>query len=238
VTHCPYAVLEWVEGEPLAHAASRAGPAGLQGLGQAVGAVLAGIHSIRFDRHGFLTPDLRVPTAIDLDRAGLLAFLQRSLRDSPGGARLGEQLTLRLLAFAEGEAGRLGLWLGQPCLVHADFNLSNILVQRDGAYSWRVSAVLDWEFALSATPAFDFGNLLRPPLGQSQPFLSGLAEGYRAAGGFLPEDWPALARIADLFAWADLLGQTNDDPALLRDARRAVCAIIEGAGVASGRRTR
>lgn len=41
-------------------------------------------------------------------------------------------------------------------LVHGDFNPSNILIH-DG----KVSAVLDWEFAMSGSPYMDIGNLLR-----------------------------------------------------------------------------
>ena len=64
--------------------------------------------------------------------------------------------------------------------------------------AWVVAAVLDWEFAFSGSPAIDFGNLLRPPLGERRSFVAALAAAYEAAGGRLPPDWQAIARIADL----------------------------------------
>ncbi len=89
-----------------------------------------------------------------------------------------------------------------------------------------VAAVLDWEFALSATPAFDFANLLRPPLGMRAGFAAALARGYRRAGGVLPADWQRIAQVADLFAWADLLGRRPFDAALAADARRVIGALV------------
>lgn len=225
VTGHPYAVLQWIEGAQLGVVASGADETALAELGAKTGAVLAQIHSFRFDRHGFFAADLDVPVAIDLDRSGLLVFMRQCLCDGPGGERLGAELTARLFAFVEREGDRLNAWLGAPSLTHADFNPSNILVHYVGN-GWRIAAVLDWEFALSATPALDFGNLLRPPFGERAGFVEGLAHGFRAAGGFLPDDWLRIARIADLFAWADLLGRRSEDLALTADARRIIAATI------------
>jgi aminoglycoside phosphotransferase (APT) family kinase protein len=221
VTRGPYAVLQWIEGERLDRAAARADAAALDGLGEAVGAALARVHAFRFARHGFLTPDLRTTAAIGFDRAALLDFLRECLVRGPGGARLGVALTNRVLDFAAREGWRLDAWLDDPRLVHGDFNPSNILV-RDGS----VAAVLDWEFALSATPAFDFANLLRPPLGARAGFVAALVRGYRRGGGVLPADWQRIAQIVDLFAWADLLGRRPFDAALAADARRVIGALV------------
>lgn len=226
VTGHPYAVLQWIDGVQLSAAATTADAAALAELGARTGEVLSQIHSFHFDRHGFFATDLCVPAAIDLDRAGLLAFMHECLCDGPGGERLGAALTARLFAFVEREGDWLNAWLGAPSLTHADFNPSNILVRREGD-AWRIAAVLDWEFALSATPALDFGNLLRPPFGEQPGFVEGLAQGYCTAGGFLPDDWLRIARIADLFAWADLLGRRSEDPALTADARRIIAATLE-----------
>jgi aminoglycoside phosphotransferase (APT) family kinase protein len=227
ISRRPYAVLQWIYGAQLDQAARDADDTTLVALGHAVGEVLAGIHAFRFPRAGFFTTELEVPSAIDLDKQGLLRFMRQCLLDGPGGERLGGALTEQLFAFVEREGHRLDDWLDDPRLTHADCNPSNILVAREGT-GWRIAAVLDWEFALSATPAFDFGNLLRPPFGSSPAFVKGLAGGYRAAGGRLPRDWPRIARLADLFSWADLLGQRSDDPVLAADARRIIAATIEG----------
>jgi hypothetical protein len=45
-------------------------------------------------------------------------------------------------------------------------------------------------------------------------------------GGTLPADWRRIASIADLFAWADLLGRRPFDAGLAADARRVIAATI------------
>ncbi len=226
VTGGPYAVLEWVDGVQLDYASRDADPGTLNAVGVAVGDALAHIHAFRFDRAGFFAPDLHVADTIDLGRTGLLHFMHQCLRAGPGGERLGHALTDRLFAFVEREGDRLDAWLGDPRLTHADCNPSNILLRQIEA-DWHVAAVLDWEFALSATPAFDFGNLLRLPLGGQTAFVEGVATGYRGAGGTLPPDWRPIAHIADLFAWSDLLGQRDADAALAQDARQAIVALLD-----------
>lgn len=219
INGAPYAVLQWVEGTRLDHAAPEADTE----TGTAVGRVLAAIHAFRFPLAGFFTPTLTVAHPIDIDAPALLRFMHQCLIDNCGSNQLGPELTERLFAFVRQQGYRLDAWLGDPRLAHADFNATNILLSDDLS---QVAAVLDWEFALSATPAFDFGNLLRPPLGNRPAFVRALERGYRDQGGHLPHDWQRIARIADLFSWADLLGQRPNDPALAADARTTITTII------------
>jgi aminoglycoside phosphotransferase (APT) family kinase protein len=223
-----WAVLGWAEGTRLDLAAPGRGRGDVEAIGRAVGGVLAAIHGHAMEANGFLGADLRVAERVDLGRAGLLGHLWRCLLDGPGGERLGAEATGALLRFAEARGHLLEGWLDAPCLVHADFNGSNLLVGRDAAGGWRVTAVLDWEFAFAGSPAFDFGNLLRPPLGALPGFAEAVAEGYAGAGGRLPEDWRRVSRIADLHAWADFLSRPDAGPELVEDARRAVAETVRG----------
>jgi aminoglycoside phosphotransferase (APT) family kinase protein len=226
VTGHPYEVLEWIEGEPLELVAPTLDDSTLAPLAAAVGAVLARIHAFRFDRCGFFAENLRLPEAIDLGPNALGTYLRQQLVDGPGGERLGPELTRDALALAERDGHLLDTWRADPCLVHGDFNGSNILVRRRGD-AWEIAAVLDWEFALSGIPAMDFGTVMRPPLGSREAFTENLARGYRKAGGKLPDDWPRIARIADLFAWADMLGRPEIAAPIVEDARAAVRAALD-----------
>jgi aminoglycoside phosphotransferase (APT) family kinase protein len=87
-----------------------------------------------------------------------------------------------------------------------DFGGSNILINIDerGAH---VTAVIDWEFALSGSPMLDLGNLLRPPLGKLPGFEDSVARGYRSAGAVLPDDWHRLTLYHGLADWASFLGR-------------------------------
>ncbi len=227
ITGGAYAVMEWIEGERLENVAGTLGRDDLAQLGHALGQALGAIHGFSFDRTGFLDEELAVAEPADMGRSGLIAYLEHCLMAGRGGARLGEDLTSELLAFAERRGDLLDTWPAAPCLVHADFNGSNILVQRRPSDDrWEVAAVLDWEFAFSGSPAFDFGNLLRPPLGDVEAFAAATADGYRQSGRELPPNWRRIARVADLFAWTEFLDRPNLDAARVDDARRIIGGTI------------
>jgi aminoglycoside phosphotransferase (APT) family kinase protein len=227
VTGHPYAIVEWIEGDGLESLLPRLDEAALVQLGGAIGAALGEMHGIAFPRYGFFRDGLELPEAIDLDRAGILAFLRACLSEGPARARLGAALSDQLETFMEGHGGIIDDWLPPPCLVHGDFNPPNLLVRRDPATGgWRLAAILDWEFALSGTPGFDFGNLLRPPLGVHEGFVQALAQGYRAAGRDLPNDWQRIARLIDLTAWTEMLSRHACPAEVIADAQAIVRATL------------
>ncbi len=220
-----YALMAWVDGERLELVAPHLGHAELGQLGRDVGRVLAGIHAVTFSAQGFLDGGLEVQPFPAAFGAGLVGFLRAHLVGTGGAERLGADLTRRLLQFAERESSRLAAWTGPPCLTHADFGPSNILVRR-AATGPVVAAVLDWEFAFSGAPFFDFGNLLRPPVGDLPGFEAAVASGYRAAGGVLPRDWRRRSLLVDLTAWAEFLSRPHVSASLVRDARAVIARTI------------
>ncbi len=226
VTGGPYAVVEWIDGDHLGRIAPGLRQSARDELARDIGRVLAAIHAVTFPTSGFLDASLDVAHPIDAGAAGLSGFLELCLVEGRGGERLGADLTQAALAFAEREGHRLEAWTQPARLTHSDFNGSNVLV-REAASGWRVAAVLDWEFAFAGAPFFDFGNLLRPPLGEIYGFAEAVAAGYRENGSQLPADWRALARIADLTAWADFLNRAGATPAVIADARRMIAATVQ-----------
>ncbi len=115
---------------------------------------------------------------------GLQSYVNECLRNSIVIERIGAELAERLSGFIEKEVSIFDEWTGLPCLTHCDFNGSNILVNKTAGL-WKVAAVLDWEFAFSGTPFFDFGNLLRAPVGALFGIEAAVEKGYKNAGGNL-----------------------------------------------------
>lgn len=225
VTGLPFALLEWIDGQRLDEAARGLDDPALLPLARSIGGALAAIHAVTFERGGFLDGSLTVAEPDDAGGAGLIGFLHHVLVDGPGGDRLGRDLADRLVAFAGREAGLLDRWPGAPCLTHSDFGGTNILV-RQGPQGWAVAAVLDWEFAFAGSPFFDFGNLLRPPLGSRPGFADSVAAGYRAAGGALPAEWRRMAALADLFSWAEFLTRPTVSDAVVATARQRIAETM------------
>jgi aminoglycoside phosphotransferase (APT) family kinase protein len=228
VTGHPYAITEWVDGERLDEVIDLLAGREIENLGRALGQSAAAIHAFAFERSGFFEDGLHVGAAIDMGRKGLLAYLRQCLVDGPGGTRLGPELTSAVMSFAEREGEVLESWRNPPCLVHGDFNGRNILVRPSPERGWEVAAILDWEFALSASPALDFGNFLRPPLGRDEELVAAFGRGYREAAGSLPPDWRHVALVADLFAWADILSRPATGAAAIADACRFLREMIIG----------
>jgi aminoglycoside phosphotransferase (APT) family kinase protein len=201
----PLLLSEFVPGELVG--AALAGGVDPGGLGVAVGATLAAIGSVGFATSGFFEgPDLvPVPGSVT---GGLVDFVDRCL-----AAGVADHVLARrdLLALAEAAQPVLDSLDDVGRLVHSDFNPKNLLVARDGG-RWRVTAVLDWEFAFSGHPLVDVGNLLRFREDHPPAFEEGFLAGFVAGGGELPGGWRAAAEALDLFALADLLGRGPASP--------------------------
>jgi aminoglycoside phosphotransferase (APT) family kinase protein len=230
----PYAFMQWIEGEPLETLAPRLDERRVIDLGRQVGATLAAIHEFRFDLQGFFGADLIPRDPLDMETPGVLAWLDHCLREGPGSERLGAGLTGALLAFVTMEGDVLASdWARQPTLTHSDFNASNILVGRAPGGAFKIAAILDWEFAFAGGPSYDFGNLLRPPLGEDAGFVAGMVDGYKTAGKDLPEGWIEASRMADLLSWVDFVSQPYCGRAVIKSARamiRRLIAAPAGAG--------
>jgi aminoglycoside phosphotransferase (APT) family kinase protein len=227
VTGHPYAIIDWIEGFELQAMLACLTADQVVDLGRATGGMLAAIHAFTFGKFGFLDANLNVQGPIDLDKKGLLAYLKQCLVEGPGGGRIGSELTSALLAYVAREGDILADWLKRPCLVHGDFNDSNILIRKsEGDRLWDIAAVIDWEYALSASPAFDFGNLLRPRFDSNADFAAALARGYGERGGTLPAEWERIARIADMFSFADILSRPAVNEVVIEDAKAVIRKLI------------
>jgi aminoglycoside phosphotransferase (APT) family kinase protein len=210
-----YAVVEWVDGQPLFLVAKRASEQELSNIGRSVGAVLAAIHAHTFEQAGFLDADLKITPFPGSNSLG--AYLEFSFRGI-ARKRAGDALADAAISFARRNEHRQDVWNHPARLTHFDFGATNILMRNDAS----VAGVVDWEFAASASPAPDFGNLLRPPLGRSNDFVQGVETGYREAGGFLPDDWLELTRLADVAAWTEFLTRPNVSAEVVQDALKVL----------------
>lgn len=221
----PFMILSWVEGTRLETIVGELRPRDVDHLGESLGGTLALIHRFQFDQFGFFNDHLEIPSPMQMGGKGLLRYAEECLLENLAGERLGEPLTEKILKFIEAECGLLDEWRGKPCLTHSDFNGSNILVKKGNA-GWDVAAVIDWEFAFSGTPFFDFGNLLRAPLGEVPGIDAAIERGYKSAGGELPPQWRKMSRLTDLTAWLEFLTRRNAGINLISDCKTQICKTM------------
>lgn len=217
----PYTLMQLMEGDRLETLVDGLDSSWSVEVGRSVGSALAAIHSVTFDQAGFLDPQLNVATPITMGGAGLVEYGESCTNQDIVRQRLGDRLSEDLIRFMKNGAVLFDQWNGPACLTHCDFGGSNILVEKY-PQGWKVTAVLDWEFAFSGNPFMDFGNLLRDPLGSVEGFEQAVYEGYTANGGALPAEWRRMSRLADLTAWLEFLTRPEAGDRLIYDCRSMI----------------
>ena len=222
----PFAVLSWMEGEPLLDVLPTLAPAEAPGLAAALGAVAARIGSFTFAEPGFLAADLSIRESMVIGPAGLRHYLREMLIVGRAGERLGPALTARLLAMIDAHADALAPLAGERALVHADYKDGNILVVRDPD-GWRVTAVLDWEFAFAGASIFDLGSLLRREATLPPGFAAACVAAYRAHGGIAPPGWRRMTLLMDLINLCDFLDGENLRGAMRDDVTGLILATVK-----------
>lgn len=158
------------------------------------------------------------PTPRTTSRGWIEMFAASPTYQARVPARLGDAL----LRVADAWEPRLTEASGRTGLAHGDFNSRNIFVAPDGD-AWRVSGVLDWEFAMDAATYVDIGNFLRYERPERPRFEPHFSRGLRDGGMELPPDWLTIARMMDLPALCELMTR----PGMPRELVSEVLALIE-----------
>jgi len=170
------------------------------------GQTLAAISRTTFPISGWLGPGAAVGAPLMEGANAGPRFVDLCLASANSQLRLGSKLTDQIHTLVWSYAPQLAALDDERRLVHGDFGTRNLLVQQFEG-KWRVAAVLDWEFAVSASPLTDVGHFLRHERAScpvSEPHFS---QGYVLGGGRLPDEWRRLARIVDLIALCEGLSR-------------------------------
>jgi fructokinase len=187
-------------------------PPSAEALGRDVGRVLAAIGAVRLPCPGFLHDATLVPRPGDPDPAcHLPQFVAAALAGGHADAELTADEQAAVLRLAIRRAPLAARVTGSHSLVHGDFNAKNLLAARGDA-GWRVSAVLDWEFALASSTLFDAGNMRRFAADLPPAYLTGFDHGFEHHATGLPADWRDIAATLDLFALVDLVTTSHPGP--------------------------
>lgn len=220
-----YVVLAHAEGVPLHVAEERLSPAEHAAIGRSLGETLAALHRLELPGPGLLGPGLAIATPFDGFAQAVLAETTRCLARALELGRLDAETAQAATALALAHEDALSSLRPNARLVHADCNQKNVLVaQRDG--EWRVSALLDWEFAFAGSPLVDFGNFFRYEDELPPAYRTPLVEAYRASGGELPPNWRSLARVLDLINAAQFLACDAERPKTFATGRRVLQATL------------
>lgn len=175
---------------------------------RSIGATLARIGEFTFEKPGWLAPATKVTTPLLEGPNPIPRFIDSCLASPNLQRYMPAELRGRISAFVWPWAPQLAQLDDEARLVHGDFGKQNVLVSCAGR-ECRVAAVLDWEFAVSGSPLADVGHFLRYERAARPRIEPHFSNGYRQAGGKLPQGWRPLARVVDLTALCESL--THDD---------------------------
>jgi aminoglycoside phosphotransferase (APT) family kinase protein len=190
-----------------------------------VGRVLASLAQFEFSQTGPLTPTLEVDTTFMRGPVRNEALIDQLMQVPLFQQRVSGDLRERIQWFAHTHQPRVSEIAMTPRLVHGDFNSRNVFVHRT-MQGWRVSAILDWEFALAASPFVDIGNFLRYERAPRRWYEPNFSRGLRDGGMELPSDWLLLARLMDLPACVEFLGRPHTPTAVVDEIRKLIADTV------------
>lgn len=202
----PFSILGFVNGVTFQQLKRTKDVEAIHQAAASVGETLAGIGRFTFPKPGRLEIDnelsvgARYMARPDPVPQLLDSFLESKQLQQRIDASLQRQLHNLIWSWAD----RLRAFDNDSHLVHCDFGNRNILVDSvEGR--WHVSAILDWEFALSGSPLLDVGNFLRYETSDNplrEPYFS---RAFVESGGILPDDWRPITLVLDLTALVECL---------------------------------
>jgi aminoglycoside phosphotransferase (APT) family kinase protein len=220
----PYLVYRWIEGVTLNKCRRHAPPAALLSLAEPLGRVLAGVASFSYAdaRNGESNAAQSKPSTIEALLPANEAMLLRGLARKRLGGGLADAMWRRL----EVSAVRLRALDHIACLVHGDLGGRNILVAPAEDGGWRISGLIDWEAAFSGSALWDVGSFFRYPKRYSETVRQRFEQGYRDAGGALPEDWLRTARLLDSTRLVEVLNEERELPTVFAECRELLETVV------------
>jgi aminoglycoside phosphotransferase (APT) family kinase protein len=222
----PFMLMSYIEGITFLTLKRSGDTEAIAQAAHSAGETLAAIGRIRFSKPGWIGPGPAVTVPLMEGADAMPRFVDLCLASANLQQRMHAELRDRTRALMWSYASQLDLLDNQTCLVHGDFSRRNLLVERLGE-RWKVSAVLDWEFAVSGPSLIDMANFLRYER-ESRPLAEPhFSAGYRQAGGKLPDDWRRLTRIVDLVALCEMLTRDQLPDDVVADLVEIVRATVE-----------
>lgn len=219
-------LLQLLPGRPLCEVEDSLATAQAQDIAQQLGGELAAIHEIDFEQSGFLGSHFTVAKPFTSFSHSFYEYVEQCLADSRLKERLPTPDQQRLDCLFQDNRPRIEAIAQTTSLVHSDFNQKNILVeQRSGR--WKVTGILDWEFAFAGCPLIDFGNFFRFEEEQPTAYRPALLEAYHNSGGHLVDDWHELAQLLDLIAMLLFLTREEDSPKTFATARSVIARTLQ-----------
>ncbi|MBY0501525.1 MAG: aminoglycoside phosphotransferase family protein [Alphaproteobacteria bacterium] len=184
------------------------------------GQILGAIQSHLFPKAGFFDADLNVIQSIS--KQDCLTFAHECLAHPTIFETIGPEYIRRLSENFE-KYSSFFPDDSETHLVHGDYDPANILVDKVSE-KWKITAVLDWEFAFSGSWLWDISNMLRYAHHMPRVFEDSFLQGVRNAGLELPTQWCLRIDLLNLLSLLSCLVRV--DPQKSPNQCMDICELI------------
>lgn len=221
----PYAIMDWIEGTLLRELIFTNNEIAISSVMEEAGHYLGLLRQMKLPIGGFFQSDMQIkPFELEEEYFG---FIMQLLQDKVVVESLGKN-TQELVRQVVTACSHLIPEMNDANLTHGDYDAANILVTEDRG-NWRISGILDWEFAHSGTYLLDMGIMLRYSHKLPSYFETSFIKGVNESGLSLPSDWKKQAKLMDLLCLLQLLhaSPAADRPYMNRDVVRLINHIVQ-----------
>lgn len=221
----PFSILEWMTGILMREVILKRDEQAISECAFDAGEKLSVLRQIKFGKGGFFQDDFSImPFNHDED---YLPYVNSLMCESIIEASLGIDLLKKVKTLIESNSQYIPD-KDDANMTHGDYDPANILVNQV-ADKWKISAILDWEFALASTYLLDIGLFLRYSRRLPVSYELNFIRGFENNGLSLPHNWKKSARLMDLLCLLQLLYYNPLElrPNLNRDVVSLISEMID-----------
>lgn len=198
-----YVITKFMEGIPLRDLLLNYPESDWQNIMVDVGAILSEFRRLSFPDAGFFDADLNSPKPFQ--PKDLTYHIDTCLSNPHVIEVLGYSMIQQLKDIFTKHSHHFPDE-SDATLVHGDFDPANILVnQIDG--KWKISGILDWEFAFAGSFLWDVANMLRYAHHMPHCYQESFIKGIQEAGLELPENWRHTIALLNISSLLDILSR-------------------------------
>jgi pimeloyl-ACP methyl ester carboxylesterase/aminoglycoside phosphotransferase (APT) family kinase protein len=165
------------------------------------GKMLAGIASHTFSESGSFDHNLHIEKSSGTDE--FQTFIAQCLQYPNVIKELGKETIDDIAHLVKIHAINFPS-IDEKHLVHGDYDPANILVRKENG-TWKISAVLDFEFAFSGSWLWDVSNMVRYAHKMPEEFETSFLQGITDSGFTLPSQWRTTVNLLNLMSLLDCL---------------------------------
>lgn len=212
-----YVIYQYIEGKTIGQTI-REGCILSKSFVKEVARILTQIHSIKFDKAGFLDKNLKVVKELPP-----LVLVYKNSIGERAKERLGKNIVEKINLVVSQNKEILMKLDKDIRLIHGDFQGTNILMRND-----KIAGILDWELAMAGHPLSDIGQFFRYDEYFNNELIYAFEDEYNKNSTYrLIDDWYKISKLRDLINLIKLVDTRENMPNKHKNIINIINNILE-----------